>query len=384
MAIMDKTYNIWNKWDKLETVVLGSTYDNNFYRDIKSDALRDCFLRISDEVHEDLENYEKVLKDFGCEVLRPQIDPNDNIMNYIDENGRIDSRTTSGWVPRPPLFPRDTYFVGGSKIFRVGNEANTLIDDVITSYNSKDIVDIRLDKNLSPRGPYPECNIHAPQYTVVGKDLYVDTRDYKLLDWQKAEIVNNMKGVRLNYLYHGGHSDGCFHTIAPGAIISLKDIHTYKNTFPNWEVLYLSNQGKFNIMVDAFKGIKYDEMGLNGPAGKWWVPGEENNDEFTLFVESWLQNWVGYIQETVFDVNVLMLDRHHCCVNNVNNKEINEFLKKHKIEPIHIPWRHRYFFDGGLHCLTLDLKRDTKMENYFPKRPNAGVIDYPIQPGDWY
>jgi glycine amidinotransferase len=79
-----------------------------------------------------------------------------------------------------------------------------------------------------------------------------------------------------------------------------------------------------------------------------------------------------------------MLDRHHCCVNNVNNKEINEFLKKHKIEPIHIPWRHRYFFDGGLHCLTLDLKRDTKMENYFPKRPNAGVIDYPIQPGDWY
>ena len=35
----------------------------------------------------------------------------------------------------------------------------------------------------------------------------------------------------------------------------------------------------------------------------------------------------------------------------------NGFLKKHNVEPVYIPWRHRYFWDGGLHCITLDLKR---------------------------
>jgi hypothetical protein len=110
--------------------------------------------------------------------------------------------------------------------------------------------------------------------------------------------------------------------------------------------------------------------------GKWWVPGEEDNIEFTLFVENWLDNWVGYVEETVFDVNVLVLDEHHVCVNNPNNEQVNAFLKKHKMEAIHIPWRHRYFHDGGLHCLTLDLYREGQMVDYFPERGNVGVIDY--------
>ena len=41
----------------------------------------------------------------------------------------------------------------------------------------------------------------------------------------------------------------------------------------------------------------------------------------------------------------------------IKNPQVIEFLKKHKIDYIHIPWRHRYFWDGGLHCITLDLKR---------------------------
>ena len=29
------------------------------------------------------------------------------------------------------------------------------------------------------------------------------------------------------------------------------------------------------------------------------------------------------------------------------------------------PLRHRYFWDGGIHCLTLDLIREEDKENYF-------------------
>ena len=107
--------------------------------------------------------------------------------------------------------------------------------------------------------------------------------------------------------------------------------------------------------------------------GKWWVPGQEDNHEFTHFVETWLQDWVGYAEESVFDVNVLMLDESHVCVSNYNATAF-EFFKKHKIEPIIVPWRHRYFWDGGLHCITLDLNREGTQEDYFPQR-QAPVFD---------
>jgi N-dimethylarginine dimethylaminohydrolase len=99
-------------------------------------------------------------------------------------------------------------------------------------------------------------------------------------------------------------------------------------------------------------------------SGKWWVKGQEHNDAFTEFVEQWLTNWVGYVEETNFDINVLMLDDKHCCISNINNENQKEFAKKHNIELIHVPWRHRYFWDGGLHCITLDLFREGSQKDY--------------------
>ena len=45
--------------------------------------------------------------------------------------------------------------------------------------------------------------------------------------------------------------------------------------------------------------------------------------------------------------------------------EKSKYQKKHKVEPVHVPWRHRYFWDGGLHCITLDLYRDGVQKDYF-------------------
>jgi len=130
----------------------------------------------------------------------------------------------------------------------------------------------------------------------------------------------------------------------------LYDVQNYSETFPGWDVCYLPDQSW--AKVSEF--IKLKEKN----AGKWWLAGEEYNDEFTYFVETWLKDWVGYVEETVFDVNVLVLDKHHVCVSNMNPLVV-DFLKKHNMEAIHVPWRHRYFWDGGLHCITLDLVRES-------------------------
>ena len=166
-----------------------------------------------------------------------------------------------------------------------------------------------------------------------------------------------MQNFDIYWHNYDGHTDGNFHPIKPGAILSLNDVQTYSKTFPDWDVCYLPDQSWDK--VDGFLKMK------GKVAGKWWVPDQENNDEFTYFVETWLTDWVGYTEETVFDVNVLVLDEKHVCVSQQNNEQVNNFLKKHGMEPVYIPWRHRYFWDGGLHCITLDLYREGIQQDYF-------------------
>ena len=60
--------------------MLGECYSPEFFRDIKNIKVRSALQRIADETQEDLEGYEKVLKDFGCNVIRPYVDKNDSII----------------------------------------------------------------------------------------------------------------------------------------------------------------------------------------------------------------------------------------------------------------------------------------------------------------
>ena len=36
-------YNVWNKWDKLETIMLGTCHPLEFYDGIKNDKIRDRY-----------------------------------------------------------------------------------------------------------------------------------------------------------------------------------------------------------------------------------------------------------------------------------------------------------------------------------------------------
>jgi hypothetical protein len=157
----------------------------------------------------------------------------------------------------------------------------------------------------------------------------------------------------------GGHSDGTYCPVCPGLIISLRDVPTYKNTFPGWEVVYLPGQSW--AMVKPFLNLKQKNQ------GKWWVPGQELNDDFTDFVESWLGHWVGYVEETVFDINMLVIDQKNVICNNYN-KQVFDALERHGVTPHIINFRHRYFWDGGLHCITSDVHREGTIQDYFPER----------------
>lgn len=341
-------YNVWSKWGKLNTMVLGSMYYPDYFREVKNNRIRSALQQIAEESIADLENYERVLKSFGCNVLRPYLDPKASIMDDTQDGKLIR-------VPRPPLQPRDPFMVLGNKMY-YGVDDHPAMYDCIKQYNP-DIIDLE------------GMGCDAPYFTLVGKDLYVDVRpnrEYLRVTDKHVDIVKATNlDLRVNKLSIGGHSDGTFHTLKPGAILSLAEIQNYEKTFPGWDVCYLPNQSW--ELVDDFYKMK------DIVRGRWWVPGQEENKEFIYFVETWLEDWVGYCEESVFDVNVVMLDeRNVLCVN--YNKEAFDFFKKHKIEPTIVPWRHRWFFDGGLHCVTLDLDRDGEMVDYFPDRKEP-IVD---------
>ena len=202
-----------------------------------------------------------------------------------------------------------------------------------------------------------DAHVNTATLTRIGKDMYFGH------DESNTKILTKLKNTYSEYRWHAvkmdGHSDANFCPVVPGLIVSLCDVQEYEKTFPGWEVIYLPDQSWSK--VNSFLQLKEKNK------GKWWVPGGELNDEFTDFVEQWLGHWVGYVEETVFDVNMLVIDKHNVVCNNYN-KEVFDAFARRGITPHVINFRHRYFWDGGLHCITSDVHREGSMEDYFTER----------------
>ena len=401
-------YKYHAPWDKLKTVVLGTFYDVDFFSSVKNDTIRSGLSKIAEETNEDLANFEQVLKDFGCHVIRPKLNPDDRIERYIDDGkvNYINPFHRIRTVPRPPLQVRDSSLVVNDKLY-ITHGDHTSIFQCLDAYNKEDQVILDFDlESLSEEekeilyktyykvrktNSWPsldeiydvdlsefdsmtqmeveyfrkysrESMVHllkAPCMTVIGKDMIVESA---LFDLDRLPF-----NLRYNIVNEGGHSDGCFAPVVPGAIMTVRSPALYSKTFPNWDVLHLPGHAKTSKFTKDIHRWK-KKIG-----GRWYVDGNIN-EEFVDFTNTYLSELTGFTVETLFDVNCLMLDRHHVCVSNLI-PEAKVFFKKHNIEPIVVPFRHRHFHDGGLHCVTLDLYREGYQIDYFPEKENSNIID---------
>ena len=375
-------FNLWNKWDPLRVCMLGNNYAPEFFNGVPRRA-GDPLKRICEETLEDVEYFKEVLTQFGVTVIQPDMDRSER---FIDNPFS---------VVRGPLMPRDEHLVIGNACYISGDDhpavseklrqygpcedyRNTDHPHVMTEeyydiikgidYPSyQDFMDNRfVESYFEPHVWQELCNykmhsgLNSASTFVLGKHFLIGC-EYKNEHVYNAETINlclpETRKFKIVETLMDGHTDGNFHPLKPGCILSLFDVQNYQETFPGWDVCYLAEE--------SWAKVKHWQDLKKANAGKWWLAGEETNTEFTDFVEKWLQDWVGYCEESVFDVNVLMLDEHHCVVNNLNNKKVNAFFKKHKIEPVHVPWRHRFFWDGGIHCITLELIREGTQQDYF-------------------
>lgn len=194
----------------------------------------------------------------------------------------------------------------------------------------------------------------------LGKDLYFATQTYH--DDKRAilqQVDKLFPHTRNHVVNSGGHGDAVYCPVTPGLIISLNDIPTYTDTFPDWEVVYLPPSN--------YEHMREFEFSMKRNKGRWFIPGFEQNQDLINQVDYYFDEWVGQVSETVFDVNILIVDPKNIVVS-THNDLVEKACARHGIE-VHVsPFRHKYFWDCGIHCVTNDLNRQGSRQDFFAGR----------------
>jgi len=335
------TYSVYQHWDPLKVCAVGRSYPPEFYSWITVPHVRSLFEKIAQETEEDYQNIIRKLQSFGVKIVRTDIPDNVDLCRAID-----------GRVSPPPMCPRDYTVMIGDKFYITESAKNLYYNSILNEVQAQENVII-----------HHNDYVNGSVISRLGKDLYFGTDDYNQDQSILKQTINTrFTNTRNHIINTGGHSDGTYCPVAPGLIISLNDVPTYADTFPGWEVIYLPGQSW--EAVQPFLDLKKKNK------GKWWIPGFEYDQDVVDVVETWLGHWTGYVEETVFDVNMLIIDPKNVIVFSYNKQVFNAF-DRYGITPHIVPFRHRYFWDGGIHCVTSDLHRQGTMQDFFPQRTNV-------------
>lgn len=331
----------------LKEVWLGDTYPSHFYNHCDSET-QDIFGKITELTNTDLNLLEKKLNEFEITVRRPVFD---RIEDYLDEHDNL---------IKPPITPRDWAITIGDTLYITPQNYSgfepfsSSIDDYRKNGQKVNV----LDRSI----PDPMAWLTFPSIVRVGKDLFIDyppASNNNGIDYCETAISNFVENYRVHVTNTGDHSDAVFCPIKAGYIFSTLYKTMYENTFPGWDVYFL---------YDTVKGRG------NGMNGQWWLPGFDYPHVNDL-VQKVAKDWLGFSRETVFEVNMLVIDEKNiiCIAEDDNACRKMESLG---ITPHVIDFKTRGFWDGGIHCLTLDIHREGECLNYWPNRGPNGIYRY--------
>jgi hypothetical protein len=323
----------------LREVWLGDCYPETWY-DHLPNKIADPFRQITEWTKEDTKKLQNFLESLGIIVRRPVFE---SIDNHI---------TSEGVLSKPPITPRDHYLTLGSTLYSLHRATKKdPWQHVMNQYISQGL-DVQ-----SPVDMPINC-VSPPSVVRVGRDLYIDI-DSHLPNWGYVceWLIDIAKDYRVNLCDTSGHSDGIFCPIGPGNIVSTHYKVDYTQSFPGWKLFRIPSR------LHNFLSPK-----------NWMVdnPTIDNNEAFSQHILNTAASWVGNFSETVFEVNMLVIDEK----NVVAMKEyppLVEWLEKQGITVHHFDFRTRSFWDGGWHCLTLDIHREDTKLDLFPLRGNNGV-----------
>jgi hypothetical protein len=334
-------------WDPLEVCIVGKMYDTSYFKAIQNNKVRSAFEKIAIECEEDLQVLIKLLESFSVKVIRPNVD------------------TDKFFLP-PPITPRDHTAMIGNTFYidpRVEKSFYNPVVDYVASTNTQIVWQKNINTacilrygrdllvgnvDLSPHNIWTTLRKETwpDQPPLIPKESFNSI----MTKLHKNDVLRIFKDYRCHFYDDECHLDGRIFSPKPGLVFTSEDID-HGNLFADWEVVRIGG-----TMFDLIKDDPNYKLVRERNKSKWWVPGEELNYEFTDYVHNHLDRWIGYIEESQFHLNILMIDSRNAIVS-VPNNTIAKKLQEHGVTLHVVPFRHSLFFDGGIHCLTSDIKR---------------------------
>ena len=341
---MSNLVQSYTSWQPLEEVIVGRAYSPDYFDFIDNPQVRNQLQQILSETEEDLDNLQRTIEQYGARVLRPDLPGKDQFVWW---------QTEGQGAPLPPLTPRDWQITLGDKLLRV--LAMKELDNICAQYPDQIVNPHKnqWDADCILNGANASCIVR------VGRDVFFDNSEF-LRPEQTQWIVDNVLGdeYRIHEAVTDGHGDAVFAILKPGVILSsIHDINlNLAGDFPGWDVCKIWDSS-------IWAAMEIGKFTSEQRPGAWYVQGQTPTPEFTDFVNTYLKKWTGFVAETVFDVNCLVLDENHV-IFSAYNKQVFDFCRKHQIEPIISELRHNYFWDGGISCCTQDIRRRGGLETY--------------------
>jgi hypothetical protein len=337
--------NSYTNWGRLEEVWLGDCYPAHFYDHLESEV-RDIFYEITEKTQEDLAVIHRRLEEFGVQVRRPRYD---RIEDFIEPP----HHRNAGQLRKPMITPRDHFLAFGNTLYG-SSWFHRPWADAIAEYSQDPASRIVEPSNVA--AAQRVCGANTVR---AGLDLYLDTYHCQPGTVDTQYLQDTFKDYRLHLLDNGGHVDGCFAVLKPGVLLTSQYFSDYERTFPGWKCINIHEPEFCRHTLNWRKGPNNN--------GKWFLPGITESAKFNEHVIAHARDWVGDYTETYFEVNCLVIDEHNVFVLGENEGVFRE-LEQHGITAHSLPFRTRTFWDGGLHCLTLDIRRQDSQVNLFPDR----------------
>lgn len=345
--------NSHNEWDPLQEVIIGTASNARYPKNDLSIAINTASesqhsipntavtmpnvpQSVITETNEDLDIFAKELQKRGIRVRRP--DP-------IETKKEI---KTPYWKTTQYFnyCPRDTLFVVGDTIIESPNtfrsryfETLSYRDILVDYLNSgsrwisapkprlRD-VDYIADPNSTTTLTNNDPIFDAANILRAGKDIFylVSNSGNELgLRWPQSTLGSDYRVHPIRSMYSGTHIDTTLALLRPG--------------------LALANPARVNSsnLPDILK--------------KWQIIYAPQMEEYQYSNMSPLSSeWLG--------MNLFMI-RPDLAVVDAHQVALIKLLKKHNIDVLPLKLRHGRQLEGGFHCVTLDVFRQGKREDYF-------------------
>lgn len=329
-----------NIWDRLKVCALGKTWPPEFYSWINDVTVRSALETIALETTEDYNNLQKLLESLDVKVILPTLPTNYSEFKYCP----------------PPMNPRDHMCVIGDQFIETYNAfyphlGNNL--DQIKSVNwnfFQPVFDYAQSESAIVKS--------SDNASLCGSMLYQFDNQIIFASWpcydhqQVKQDIKSSTSKPVNRFYLTGHIDGWFCPVTPGLIISSEEEHQpellklfYKTYFPDYEIVYIGPTVKNDSSFSKWKQNH-----------KWLVPGQENNDRLSSFINKYFSQWTGDITETVFEANMIVVD-DKTIITSQHNDFIFKKFSEYGVTAHVCDQRHKMFWDSGVNCAIADLHR---------------------------